>query len=111
MTFSVEPIALHGYAALLGRASSDAEQCKTYFTANVPTLSPVAEGLINPLCYEHAGVQQKVGAMLDHLVTLLGESRDEMAETATRYAQSDDAAAAKLDDSYPETVRPPLRRD
>jgi hypothetical protein len=111
MTFSVDPIALHGYAALLGRAGSDAEQCKSYYTANVPTFSPVVGGLINPLCYEHDGVQRRVGAMLDQLAALLGASRDEMAKTATRYAQSDTDAAAKLDSSYPETSRPSLGRD
>lgn len=111
MTFSVDPIALHGYAAMLVRAGSDAQQCKSYFGAHVPTLDPVQEGFINPLCYEHAAMQQKVGAMLDQLVTLLESSRDEMAQAATRYAETDDNAAAKLDGAYPESVRPPLSRD
>jgi hypothetical protein len=111
MTFSVDPIALRGYAALLARAGSDAEQCKSYFVANVPTFSPAVEGLINPLCYEHAGVQAKVGTMIDQLVMILDASRTEMSKAATRYAESDRDAAAKLDSTYPETVRPSLRRD
>jgi hypothetical protein len=111
MTFSVDPVSIHGYAALLARAAGDAKDCKSYFTANVPTLSPTTEGLINPLCYEHAGVQAKVGAMLDHLVDLLDASRAELAQAATRYADSDQGAAAKLDYSYPSTTRPSLSRD
>lgn len=111
MTFSVDPVSIHGYAALLGRAASDAKDCKSYFEANVPTLSPTTDGLINPLGYEHAGVRAKVGAMLDHLVDLLDASRAELAGAATRYAESDQGAAAKVDNSYPPTARPSLRRD
>lgn len=73
MTFSVDPVALNGYAALLARARArdDAQQCKAYFDGNVPDLSPGVDGLINPICYEHTAVQQKLGAMLDQLVALL----------------------------------------
>lgn len=111
MSFSVDPSALHGYAALLARARDDAQQCKAYFTSTVPDLSPGVDGLINPICYEHVGVQQKLAAMLDGLVSLLGSSRDEVAAAATRYRQSDDDAAATLDRAYPEVVRPQPRRD
>ncbi|WP_127504016.1 hypothetical protein [Actinoplanes solisilvae] len=111
MSFEVDPVSLHGYAALLSRAESDAKECKSYFAANVPVLSPTTEGLINPVCYEHVGVREKVGAMLDHLVVLLGSSSAELARAATRYAESDRGAAAKLDDSYPITDRPSPRRN
>lgn len=111
MTFAVDPLALHGYAALLARARDDAEQCKTYFAGNVPDLSPGVDGLINPICYEHAAVQQKLGAMLDQLVALLSSSRDEVAAAASRYQQSDGGAAATIDEAYPEASRPQPRRD
>ncbi len=111
MTLSVDPLALHGYAALLARARDDAQQCKVYFTGNVPDLSPGVDGLINPICYEHVAVQQKLGAMLDQLATLLGSTRDEMAAAATRYRQTDDEAAATIDKAYPEVSRPQPRRD
>lgn len=111
MTFSVDPLALSGYAALLSRAREDAELCKTYFASNVPDLSPGIDGLINPICYEHVAVQQKLGAMLDQLVTLLGSSRDEMAAAATRYQQTDSNAAATIDSAYREAPRPHPRRN
>jgi len=111
MTFSVDPTAVHGYAGLLARAGSDAEQCKEYFAEQVPDLTPVSEGLINPLCYIHEGVENKVGEMLDRLVTLLETSREELAGAATRYSDSDQGAAAKLDDSYPVVPRPSIRTD
>lgn len=111
MTFSVDPAALGGYAALLARARDDAQQCKAYFDGNVPDLSPGVDGLINPICYEHTAVQQKLGAMLDQLVTLLGASQDEMAAAATRYQRTDERAAATVDRSYPDVARPQPRRD
>lgn len=111
MTFAVDPLAIDGYAALLERARDDAQQCKTYFVGNVPDLSPGIDGLINPLCYEHVVVQQRLGAMLDQMVTLLGSSRDEMAAAAARYRQTDDDAAATIDKAYPETPRSHPRRD
>ena len=104
------PLALHGYAALLARARDDAQQCKAYFASNVPDLSPGIDGLINPICYEHVGVQQKLSAMLDHLVTLLGSSRDEIAAAATGYRQTDGDAAAKVDSAYPGVSRSQPRR-
>ncbi len=109
MSFSVDPLALNGYAALMGRARDDAQQCKTYFTANVVDLSPGIDGLINPICYEHVAVQRKLAEMLDHLATLLGSSRDEIAQVATRYRTTDAESAARVDDSYPVVPRPSLR--
>lgn len=111
MTFSVDPLALDGYAALLARARDDAQHCKAYFTANVPDLSPGIDGLINPICYEHLAVQQQLGAMLDQVVTLLESSHSEMAAAAARYRQTDQAAAATVDNAYPEVLRPQPRRD
>jgi uncharacterized protein YukE len=111
MTFSVDPLALNGYAALLARARDDAQQCKAYFAGNVPDLSPGIDGLINPICFEHVAVQQKLGAMLDQLATLLSSSRDEMAAAATHYRTTDADAAATVDKAYPEVPRPPVRRD
>jgi len=106
MTFSVDPLALNGYAALLGRARDDAERCKTYFATNVPDVFPGVDGMFNLLSAEHPAVQQKLGAMLDQLITLLGACRDEMALSATRYRDSDEKAAAKVDDAYPVVTRP-----
>jgi hypothetical protein len=111
MTFAVDPLALNGYAALLARARDDAQQCKAYFTGNVPDLSPGVDGLINPICYEHVGVRQKLGAMLDQLATVLGTSRDEMAAAATRYRTTDQVAAAAIDKTCPEAPRSSPRRD
>jgi hypothetical protein len=111
VTFSVDPLALNGYAVLLARARDDAQQCKAYFADNVPDLSPGIDGLINPICYEHVAVQQELGAMLDQLANLLGLSRDEMAAAASRYRTTDDKAAATVDKAYPQVSRTPLRRD
>lgn len=111
MTFSVDPLALNGYAALLARARDDANQCKTYFAGNVPDLSPGMDGLINPICYEHAAVQHKLGAMLDQLASLLGSSGDETAAAAARYRTTDQNATATVDNAYPEISRPQPRTD
>ncbi|RZU51200.1 hypothetical protein EV385_3008 [Krasilnikovia cinnamomea] len=105
MTFSVDPHALDGYAALLGRARDDAQQCKAYFAANVVDLSPGGDGLINPIVYKHVTVQQKLGAMLDHLVTLLDSSCEQMTEAATEYRRTDHKSAARIDNTYPEVKR------
>jgi uncharacterized protein YukE len=109
MGFSVDPLAVEGYAAQLARARDDAQQCKSYFTANVSDLSPGIDGLINPICYEHVAVQRKLGETLDQLVTLLGSSCDEVAAIATRYRSTDQGSAARVDDSYPLVTRPNLR--
>ncbi|MEU7908594.1 hypothetical protein [Actinoplanes sp. NPDC049118] len=111
MTFSVDPPALGGYSNLLARARDDAQQCKAYFAGNVPDLSPGIDGLINPICYEHVAVRQKLSEMLDQMVALLDSSRDEMAAAATRYRQTDAKAAATVDKAYPEVPRAQPRRD
>jgi hypothetical protein len=111
MMFSVDPLALNGYAAQLARARDDAQQCETYIGANVPDLSPGIDGLINPICYEHVTVQQKLGAMLDQLITLIGSTRDEMTAAATQHRTTDQQAAATVDEAYPEVSRPNPRRD
>jgi hypothetical protein len=111
MTFSVDPLALHGYAALLARARDDAQQCKAYFAGTVPDLAPGIDGLINPICFEHVAVRQQLATTLDQLVTLLGASRDELAAAATRYRTTDEDAAAGVDRAYPEVARPQPRRD
>jgi hypothetical protein len=111
MAFSVDPLALRGYAALLARARDDARQCQTYFVGNVPDLSPGVDGLINPICYEHVALQQKLGAMLEQVATLLGSSQDEIAAAATRYRRTDADAALSVDEAYPTVVRPRSSRD
>jgi hypothetical protein len=111
MTFAVDPLALNGFAALLARARDDAGQCRAYLAGNVPELSPGVDGLINPICYEHVAVQQKLEAMLDQLAALLGSARDEMAAAATRYRTTDADAAATLDNAGPDVARPQPRRD
>jgi len=111
MTFTVDPQAIDGYAALLARARDDAQQCKTYFNGNVADLSPGVDGLINPICYEHGRVQKKLAEMLDQLNTLLGTSRDELALAATQYRRSDNDTSARLDSTYPSVPRPSPRMD
>jgi hypothetical protein len=75
-------------------------------TDNVPDPSPDIDGLINPVCYEHVGIQRKFGTMLDQMVTLLGSSCDELALAAMHYRQSDDDSAARIDNTYPAVPRP-----
>ncbi len=108
-SFKVAPQDLDGYAALLARAAGDAQECKSYLDRHVPDLQPVADGIINPLVYEHARVRAQLTAMLGHLTTLLDASQEAMRAAAAQYRSSDDASAARLDDSYPTVQRPSMR--
>ena len=100
MTFSVEPPALNGYAAMLGRARDDVEQCKTYFSQNVADLELTDGGLLNPLYYEHIRVKRKLDEMLNQLVALLGSSRDQLALAAVGGIQASSASIGALSE-YP----------
>jgi uncharacterized protein YukE len=111
MTLSVEPSALSGYAAMLGRARDDAQQCKTYFSQNVADLELTDGGLLNPLYYEHIRVKRRLDEMLNQLVTLLSSSHDQLALAATRYRDTDDEIADRIDNTYPEVPRIQPRTD
>jgi len=111
MTFKVDPEALAGYAAQLGRAKEDAVQCKSYFAANAGDISFSEGGIINPLYYEHGAVKEKLDGMLTHLVGLLDKASSELTAAARQYRTTDAAAAAKVDESYPAVERPSARKD
>lgn len=111
MTFKVDPEALVGYAAQVGRAKEDAVECQKYFATNAGDISFSEGGIINPLYYEHGAVKEKVNGMLTHLADLLEKSKTELATAAQQYRTTDASAAAKVDESYPTVARPVARRD
>ncbi|MFC7527573.1 hypothetical protein [Actinoplanes sp. GCM10030250] len=102
---------MDGFAGLLGRAADDARDCRIYFGTWVPEISPVTGGIINPLTYEHLRVRRQLTAMLEHLVTLLDTSQDQLAAASAVYRRTDHHAAAALDNAYPRIERPTPRRD
>ncbi|WP_305788402.1 hypothetical protein [Symbioplanes lichenis] len=110
MSFSVDPAALDAYAAQLGRARGDAEQCQAHFDAYVPELAPT-DGFLNLLTYEHSRVRAALQATLEQLTSVLGSSRDEVAAAATGYGQTDAQRAAGLDSTYPQVTRAAPDRD
>nr|WP_221378927.1 type VII secretion target [Actinoplanes polyasparticus] len=107
MSLNVEPEAVRNYGFMLSRARDDAQDCKDYFSAQVPEVAMGIEGgLFNPIGYAHTGVRRELGAMLDQMVSLLDASHKALFETAKHYERTDEDSAQRLDQSYPAVQRP-----
>ncbi|BEL06094.1 hypothetical protein Q0Z83_042850 [Actinoplanes sichuanensis] len=107
MTLQVDPEAIRNYGFMLGRAHDDAQDCKAYFTAQVPEIAMGIEGgLISLIGYEHSTVRRKLGAMLDQLTDILDASQKALFDAATHYEHTDEDSARRLDQSYPSVQRP-----
>lgn len=105
-TLRVHPPGLDGYAAQLGRAVEDIQMCRRYAGQWVPEIFPVSGGIINPLTYEHIGVQERLASMLTKVEALLDASGQGLAGASRAYRETDHRSAADIDRAYPEVQRP-----
>jgi hypothetical protein len=102
----VHPPGLTGYGDLLGRASGDAQACRSHVDQWVPVIDMVSGGIINPLTYEHIGVRERITVMLTKAVAVLEISQQSLNAAAKVYRDTDQRAAVEIDGMYPEVQRP-----
>lgn len=110
MTLKVEPQDLRAYAAQLSTALEAAGTAKSYVHAN-GDFNLHEEGLIGIAMPFHRHYMDALDSMLDHVARVLDASREAMTRLAADYEKSDQAAAQRVDASYPASPRPPANHE
>ncbi|MFC7278569.1 hypothetical protein ACFQS1_31710 [Paractinoplanes rhizophilus] len=105
MSFQVNPSDIRAYAAKLLTSYDDVSDAKTYAHAN-GDFSFHQTGIIGLLAGGHHRLMDDLDAMLGHLQVVLSKSNEALISTAATYESTDQQAAARVDATYPETVRP-----
>ncbi|MFE9960507.1 hypothetical protein [Micromonospora sp. NPDC005299] len=98
--FYVDPNGLNGLYNLLHRASGDAADILGYTTRHCD-LTFDQEGLLFMLAGPHHAAYQRMTQGLERLHTLTGSAATQINLAQLGYAESDHAAAARLDQTYP----------
>lgn len=110
MSFKVNSSEIRAYAGQLLNSYDDASDAKTYAEAN-GDFSFHESGIIGLLAGSHHRLMGDLDEMLGHLQVVLYRSQQALISTATTYDGTDQHSAARVDATYPETPRPPVKPD
>jgi hypothetical protein len=100
VTFSVEPAALDGYAAQLGRAGDDATSIQSYLLGY--KVDSGWDGmLIEAVGDSHVRSMDTARELGARVATVLHDSQNGLIASAGYYRRTDNAAAARLDATMP----------